>query len=225
MNRLIFGSVVLLLTSAAAISYGQSEQYRLSPGEYAVAVGLGFLEDATLLDSSLIYGISQNLVGSLVVGLGFVEEDPIVPGVSIPPVPMFAVGFGTVDALGQTGLDYCARVDFGVDFGKFVEDATDRTIMTLRAAVTGLGFGFAKEIATGSDLVIVPSAGISYSYTWTTLESRIVDFTETESDADWGGQIGLTVRISPKMSVAGAVGFSFEESDIVYSISMLFRPL
>ena len=233
--KCIIGVIVILcLVSIATASYGQGDFYHLRPGEYGVGVKLGFPENATTLAGHLYYAISEKLDGYLGAALGFVDEDE--PGVSVPPTRAFGIGFSTEDALAQTGLDYWTTGGFAVEFGKIIEEDTDETIMTSRVTLISATIGFTKEIVTESGLIFYPLAGISYGYTWVTLEipiqmynsqdekSGIMDFSETEGDDAWSGQIGLIVEVSPKMSLVGGIAFSFEESDVAYTVGMLFHP-
>jgi hypothetical protein len=243
MKKIVRLAVVLHLTSAPIISYAQTVPYQLSSGEYGVAIELGLQEDATSLVSSLRYGISQNLSASLAAGLGFADEDLILPeglvlpGISIPPAPVLGIGFGTVNRLGQTGLDYWSSIDFGVTFGEVVYDPTGETLITLRATAMIIGVGFMKKITIGSDLALVSLVGISNTQTWVDWESEIMNIAETESDNVWSGQMGLIVEVSTKMSIMGTVGFSFQEEypalsianaepsrNIIYNIALSFRP-
>jgi len=211
------------MMSLAVIAHAQTELHGFSSGEYAIGVELGFLEDLTALQGNLTYGISQNIAGFLLAGLGF-PEDPEIPGVSMPPIQIFGVGLATSDRLGQTGLDYWSTVDVGIALGEFVEDTTDTTIMTSRATAIGVSVGLMKAITTESDLVFFPLAGISYAYTSGTSKSKLIDFSQSERDGSMSGQIGLTARISPKMTVGGTVVFSFEEPNISYYIGMSLCP-
>ena len=55
---------------------------------------------------------------------------------------------------------------------------------------------------------------------WLTVENTLWDYEETDSDGSFGGNIGLEIELSEKMSVIGSFAFSFESSDTVFSMSL-----
>lgn len=82
-----------------------------------------------------------------------------------------------------------------------------------------------KRIKTDSELIITPSFRLFVGTYWLTLESNeFNNETETESDTSFSGQIGLEIGVSPTFSIGSGVGFSFEDSDLVFSISASFYP-
>jgi hypothetical protein len=242
MRAIVGIAVVLCMALSPAISSAQTIPYRLLPGKCGIATELGFQEDMTSLLSTFRYGISQNINGSLTLGLSFVAEElilggMILPGFSVPPVPVFAVGFGAVGGLGKTGLDYWLTVDSGVAFGELVYDPTGETVIDLRTLAVVTRAGLMKKIKLGTGLVFAPLIGVSNRQTWADIESELIMNIARRSDNIWSGLAGLAVEISSKLSVAGTVEFSFgEESQIfcitnvdrshivLYSIALSFRP-
>lgn len=243
MRKVVGIAMVLYLTSAPVISFAQTIPYQLSSRKYGIATELGIQEDMTSLLGAFRYGISRNISGSLDLGLGFVEEELILgdrtlPGFSIPPVPVFAVGFGAVNGLGQTNLDCWLSVDSGFAFGELVYDLTGRTVITLRTVAIIARAGLMRRIDLGHGFALAPLAGISNRQTWADLGSEIVNMTqETRSDNIWSGQAGLTVEVLSKLSITGTVEFSFEEESqifritdddrshiVVYSMALSFHP-
>ena len=230
MKHIIRIAVIMCLMPAPIMSHAQSDLYQLVPGEYVIGMHLGFQEHMTALSGSLTYGISNALLGSLTAGLGFADEDPFLSAidVSIPPIRMFKVALGTVNRL-RTGLSYWGVISFVSAFEKFVDDATDRTLMTIDASGISSSIGLIKKIPTEFGVILVPSVGISYAHIWTTGKSDYASLrgyyglSNTEYDSTWGGNIGLSVEISPEISIAGTVGFSFEESDILFGIGISLR--
>jgi len=208
----------------SVMSHAENEPYRLSPGEYGLGIRVAFLEDVTGLYGNLFYGISNNLHGYLAAGMGYPDQDELLPGTSMPPFPTFGFGFATSDTLDGTGLDYHTTFGFGIGFGKIIDDNTDKILLTIRTTGPSGGVAFSTKIPLGSDISIVPLAGLSYVHAWTRIESDIIDFTETETDSTWSGYMGLTAQLSPAISIGGSVEFSLEESDITYTLSALFRP-
>jgi len=242
--RRMFGIAMLLcLTSAPVVSSAQTIPYQLSSGEYGFAIEPGIQEDMTSLLGAFRYGIFHNISGSLTLGLSSVEEklilgDLVLPGFSIPLVPVFAIGLGAANGLGQTGLNYWLSVDSGFTFGELVYDPTGETVVTLRTAAIITRAGLMKRIGIGRGLVFAPLAGISNRQTWAELGSDLINMTqETKSDNIWSGQAGLAVEVSSKLIITGAVEFSFKEESqifsiadfdrshiVAYSVALSFRP-
>jgi len=231
--KYIIGVILILcLVYIPISSYGQADFQRFPANSYGFGAKLGFIENVTALNGYLVYGISEKYAGYLGAGLGFLDENT--PGVSVPPTRAFGIGGATSAALAQTGLDFWSNIGFGVEFGKIVDAETDETFMTSRVMMVASTLGISKKIATESGIILYPLAGISWSYAWVTLEMPIqmynsqdeksgtMDFSETEGDDTWSGQIGLIVEVSPKMSINGIVGFSFENSDVGYTVGILF---
>ena len=221
---LIVATCYLMLVSC--ISYSQTLD-QLHPNEYSVDIGLAFAESDKVFLGGISYGILKNLNGYLIMGLDIMDENPTLSSlsISIPPSPLFMIGISRVEKLGQTGLDYWSTAGLGVGFGKFIDDIEDETIMTSRSITLSTSLGLKKKLSLEGGVSVTPLAGILYNNTWITVESSIPDFiySETESGDDWGGQLGLMIGLSPNINITGAVTFSFEHSNVSYSINLSFR--
>lgn len=218
-------AMILCLMSVQTLSFAQTETYRLSVGEYSVSAGFASGEDAKLLAGGFNYGLSQDLYGFLLAGISFPEEEPLLAGfgVSVLPAPIFGVGLGTLDKLAQTGLDYSSYVGFAVGFGKMVNDVTDETLMSSRSMGVYANLGVSKRVTTQTGLVFIPSVGMSYGWNWVTIESDYIP-SDTERDDSWNGSIDLGIELSSEILISGGIGFSFEKTNITYSVGLSYRP-
>ena len=221
---LIVSTCYLMLVPC--ISHSQTLD-QLNPNEYSIDLGLAFAESEKLFLGGINYGILRNLNGYLKVGLDVIDDSDLSSlGISMPPSPLFLIGISRVEKLGKTGLDCWSTVGLGVGFGKVVDDMEDETIMTSRSITLSTFLGLKKKLLLEGGVSVTPLAGIFYSNTWITVESNIPDFiySETESGDEWGGQLGLMIGLSPSINISGAVTFSFEHSNVSYSINLSLRP-
>ena len=210
--------LILLLTSFSTIVQAQ-DLYQLPLNTYSLGMGIGFAEYSKTLSVSLEYGILSDLEGSFSAGLEFVKESE--PGISVPPSPIFSIGAYSKRTLGQTDLELVSVGKFFIESSKIVDDYTEETL-TIRVISLSGGAGLTKKIEMESNVTISPFFMLINSQSWVT--AKFGSISESESANCFSGQMGLDVDISTNVSLMGSVVFSFEDSNMAYSIYISFRP-
>jgi len=214
MSRII---IALLLILIPAVMQAQ-DLYQLPANEYSAGIGLAFAENSTTISCAFEYGILPALEGSLGAGLEFAQESD--PEISVPPAPIFAVKISSTKPLGRTGLRYLTATSFTVEFAKIIHEYTDEEVK-VRGMYLSVGLGITKPINLESSFTLAPFVAIANTNAWVILEAP--GFKKKDSDNAFSGQIGLDVGVSPDVDLIGSIIFSFEESDMAYSIYLSFH--
>lgn len=80
------------------------------------------------------------------------------------------------------------------------------------------GAGIFKRLKSSSELVITPSFGVFYGYTWVRTDHKLSDQKESTELSDFFGSIGLQLDLAPEASVWGGLGFSFNTPNTILSV-------
>ena len=141
-------------------------------------------------------------------------------GQSIPPSPAGTVALQKTSGLGTTGLQSYVSGGVQARSRKLVQTVDD---VTLESVVDLIAFGDAgifKRLKTSSDWVMTPSFGVSYKYTWSTIDDISLPQKETKESGDFLGGVALQLDLAPEVNIWGALRFSFDTSDTVLTVGV-----
>ena len=207
-------------------AYSQTSLYRLLTSDTSLGltlsrqdIGIIKPKNTTTLGANLDYGIEDDLKISFQVGVGLTDAT------DVPPAPTGVVSIVRLKPLGDTGLDYFWKGDFGAVFFRSVQESTNRILERSRMLRLSGAAGVLKRLETESGQVMHPFFALSYIRSWETSETD-AEFTEELEDlvfkksvghGDLAGEIGIEIELSPTMTALGGLQFSFERSDIAFS--------
>ena len=223
--------VVLIFVFCPVTAYAQASLYRLSTEDTSLGLALsqqdiGIIEpkDTTTLSANLDYGIEDDLKISFQVGVGLTDET------TTPPAPTGVVGIVRLKPLGDTGLEYFWRGDFGAVFFRSVQESTDRILERSRILRLSGAAGVLKRLETESGQVMHPFFALSYIRSWETLEANAelaeefedLVFKKSLGHGDLTGEVGIEIELSPTVTALGGLKFSFERSDVAFRVGLNF---
>ena len=223
--------VALIFMLYPITAYSQTSLYQLPTADTSLGlalsqqdIGITKPKDTTTVSANLDYGIEDDLKISFQVGIGLTDET------DVPPAPTGVVSVVRLKPLGDTGLDYFWRGDFGSIFFRSVQASTDRVLERSRILRLSGAAGVLKRLETASGQVMHPFFALSYIRSWETSETN-AEFTEELEDlvfkksighGDLAGEIGIEIELSPTITALGGLQFSFERSDIAFRIGLNF---
>ena len=214
--------VMLLLFPLTAFS--QNSLYRSAPGKSALGMSISFLDNGKNLIGYLTSPIDQRTQAIFAAGIGLFDNDQLADSnVSIPPSPSGAVALETTSSLGTTGLQSFLTGGVKASSAKGVLTNENITAISIVDLTAFGGAGIFKRLKTSSDLVMTPSFGVFYSYTWETMDYKLLPEKESTEFSDFSGGIGLQLDLSPEVSVWGALTFSFDTSDTALSVGVTWH--
>ena len=195
-------TVMLLLFPLTAFS--QTSLYRLTPGKSALGMSISFLENEKNLSGYLTSPIDHSTQAIFGVGIGLLDNEPLKgTGDSIPPSPSGVVALKRTSALGTTGLQSFLTGGVGASSAKRVRTEDNMTLRSVVGLRTFGGAGIFKRLKTSSELVMTPSFGVYYAYTWRTAEDKILSDKKLSSLVIFQGALACN-SISRQRSVCGA---------------------
>ena len=195
-------TVMLLLFPLTAFS--QTSLYRLTPGKSALGMSISFLENEKNLSGYLTSPIDHSTQAIFGVGIGLLDNEPLKgTGDSIPPSPSGVVALERTSALGTTGLQSFLTGGVGASSAKRVRTEDNMTLRSVVGLRTFGGAGIFKRLKTSSELVMTPSFGVYYAYTWRTAEDKILSDKKLSSLVIFQGALACN-SISRQRSVCGA---------------------
>lgn len=218
-QKWVYIAVIMVLYPVT--SYSQVSFKKLPVGGTSYGFEFSPQTDVTTIAARVDFGLNNDSKIFFGAGIGFTDDDELGSyGGEIPPSPGVGLGVLHIQSLGQSGMEYFMQGTFNAGFAWVVDNATDETLVRSRAFALSGGGGILKRFKTQSEWLIIPYFGLSYTNIWLTVENILWDYEETDSDGSIGGVIGLEIEMSPKMSVMGAFGFSFQSSDTVFSLGL-----
>ncbi len=195
-------TVMLLLFPLTAFS--QTSLYRLTPGKSALGMSISFLENEKNLSGYLTSPIDHSTQAIFGVGIGLLDNEPLKgTGDSIPPSPSGVVALERTSTLGTTGLQSFLTGGVGASSAKRVRTEDNMTLRSVVGLRTFGGAGIFKRLKTSSELVMTPSFGVYYAYTWRTAEDKILSDKKLSSLVIFQGALACN-SISRQRSVCGA---------------------
>ena len=212
-------TIMFLLFPLTAFS--QTSSYMPTPGKSAIGMSISFLDTGRSLNGYLVSPVDQSTQAIFAVGIGLRDNEALEgTGESIPPAPAGIVALRKTSGLGTTGLQSFVSGGVGASSAKRVRTADD---ITLRSVVGLTAFGAAgifKRLKTSSDWVMTPSFGVSYGYTWLTIDDALLPEKETTESGDFSGGVGLQLDLAPEVNIWGALTFSFDTSDTALTVGV-----
>ena len=213
------------------IAYSQTSLYRLPTADTSLGLALSKQDigitkptDTTTIGANLDYGIEDDLKISFQVGIGLTETT------AVPPAPNSAISIVRLKPLGDTGLEYFWRGDFGAVFFRSVQASTNQVLERSRILRLSGAAGVLKRLETESGQVMHPFFALSYIRSWETSEANAefareledLVFKKSVGHGDLAGEIGIEIELSPTVTALGGLWFSFERSDVAFRVGLNF---
>ncbi len=224
--------VALIFVLYPVTAYSQASLYELSTSDTSLGlalskhdIGITKPRDTTTIGANLDYGIENDLKLSFQVSVGLTDAT------AVPPAPTGGIGIVQVKPLGDTGLKYFWRGDFGAVFFRSVQESTNQVLERSRILRLSGAAGVLKRLETESGQVMYPFFALSYTRFWETSETN-AEFAEELEDlvfkksADYGdfaGEIGIEIELSPTVTALGGLQFSFERSEVAFRVGLNFH--
>ncbi len=223
--------VALIFMLYPITAYSQTSFYRLPTADTSLGlalskqdIGITKPKDTTTVGANLDYGIEDDLKISFQVGVGLTDAT------DVPPAPNGVVGIVRLKPLGDTGLDYFWRGDFGAVFFRSVQESTNQVLERSRILRLSGAAGVLKRLETASGQVMHPFFALSYVRSWETSEANAeldeelenLVFKKSMRYGDLAGEIGIEIELSPTVTALGGLQFSFERSDIAFRVGLNF---
>ena len=218
--------VALIFMLCPVIAYAQTSLYRLPTADTSLGLALSRQDIGitkpivtTTVGANLDYGIEDDLKISFQAGVGLSDAP------AMPPAPTGVIDIVRIKPLGDTGLDYFWRGDFGAVFFRTVQESTNQILERSRILRLSGAAGVLKRLETESGQVMLPFFALSYIRSWETLETNPEEnwtYTRSARRGDLAGEIGIEIEWSPTITVLGGLQFSFERSDIAFRVGLNF---
>ncbi|RKU22850.1 hypothetical protein C6503_03545 [Candidatus Poribacteria bacterium] len=169
--------------------------------------------------AALDYHFNRSAKVSLIPGIAFLDianqRD-----IDVPPSPSAEVHFITMGEFDtEKMIDYFFRSSFRADYALIHSGGRSRHYVN--TALTG-GMGFIGKLRTATQWQFYPFGGVFYSYIWRNT-STVRYLLDNDTYSLFTGEVGVEIQVSPMTHLIGSVQFSFETSEIIYSIGLSFR--
>ncbi len=207
--------VMFLLFPLTAFS--QSSLYRSTPAKSALGISLSFLDNGKILDGYLVSPVDNSTQAIFGAGIRLLDNEDL--NETSPPSPSGVVALEKTSELGTTGLQAFLSGGFMASSRKYVSSETNITSLSTVDLTPLGGAGIFKRLKSSSELVITPSFGVYYAYTWrTTTDYRVSEETITTEFSDFSGTAGLQLDIAPEVSVWSTLTFSFDNPETILRV-------
>lgn len=223
--------VALIFMLYPITAYSQTSLYRLPTANTSLGlalskqdIGITKPKDTTTVGANLDYGLEDDLKISFQFGVGLTDA------IAVPPAPNGGISIVQLKPLGNTGLEYFWRGDFGAGFFRSVQETTNLILERSRILSLSGAAGVLKRLETESGRVMHPFYALSYIRSWEALETN-AEFDEELEDlvfkksmgrGDLVGEIGIEIELSPTVTALGGLQFSFERSDVAFRVRLNF---
>ena len=165
--------------------------------------------------------IDQSTQAIFAAGIGLFDNEQLADlNASIPPSPSGAVALEKASTLGTTGLQSFLTGGVKASSAKGILTDENITLLSIVDLTAFGGAGIFKRLQTSSELVMTPSFGVFYSYTWETTDYKEWGEKESVEFSDFSGGVGLQLDLAPEISVWGALLFSFDTSDTALTVGI-----
>ncbi len=218
--------VMLLLFPVTAFSQSiiynldpQSSVYKSAPGKSALGMNISFINNGKNFSGYLTSPIDHSTQAIFGVGIGLLDNERLTgAGTSIPPSPSGVVALEKTSGLGTTGLQSFLTGGFRASSAKEVLTQENTTLFSTVDLTAFGGAGIFKRLKTSSELVMTPSFGVYYAYTWRTAEDKTLSDKKTIESSNFSGEVSLQLDLAPELSIWGALRFSFDTSDTILTV-------
>jgi len=169
--------------------------------------------------AALDYHFNRAVKVSLIPGIAFLDIANQ-SDIDVPPSPSVEFHFITMGAFDtEKMIDYFFRGGFRTDYALIHSGGRARHY--LNTTLQG-GIGFIGKLRTATQWQFYPFGGIFYSYIWRNTSTLRYIF-DNDTYSLFTGEAGVEIQVSPMTHLIGSVQFSFETSEILYSVGLNFR--
>ena len=216
--------------------FAQGGFYRASHGADAYSLSMSATEQANILGGSILHALDEDSQMIIAASVGRTKDE------SFNPIPAASVMFDRVLLPLSTGITPYTTFGLGLSYGTPLNDlqgyssflsgsfgasgitsTTNDLILVdhIWAITGGATVGVFKTLKVGRSWLI-PFIESTYSYT------RADGFTDSErvnvySSGSFSSTLGFEVRISSRMSVWYAFGFSFDRPDTIKTFGVNWK--
>ena len=169
--------------------------------------------------AALDYHFNRSVKVSFIPGIAFLDIASR-EAIDVPPSPSAELLFtatGPFDP--EKMLDYFFRGGFRTHYTLIHSGGRSRHYVNTK--LTG-GIGFIGKLKTATQWQFYPFLGVFYSYIWRNT-STVRYILDNDTYNLFTGEAGVEIQISSMTHLIGSVQFSFETSEIIYSIGLSFR--
>ena len=213
---MILRVIMVMLLLFPLTVFSQSSLYRSTPAKSALGMSLNFLDNGKILDGYLVSPIDNSTQAIFGAGIKLLANEDL--NETSPPSPSGVVALEKTSGLGTTGLQAFLSGGFMASSRKYVSSETNITSLSTVDLTALGGAGIFKHLKSSSELVITPSFGVYYAYTWRTTDDRLLNTRSTMEFSDFSGTAGLQLDIAPEVSVWSTLTFSFDNPDTVLRV-------
>ena len=211
-----FRVIIVMLLLFPLTAFSQSSLYRSTPGKSALGMSLSFLDNGRILDGYLVSPLDNSTQAIFGAGIKLLDNEDL--DESTPPSPSGVVALEKTSGLGATGLQAFLSGGFMASSRKYVSSETNITNLSIVDLTALGGAGIFKHLKSSSELVITPSFGVYYAYTWRTTDYREPEGKITTEFRDFSGAAGLQLDLAPEVSVWSALIFSFDNPETILRV-------
>ena len=208
--------IIVMLLLFPLTAFSQSSLYRSTPGKSALGMSLSFLDNGRILNGYLVSPLDTSTQAIFGAGIKLLDNENL--DESTPPSPSGVVALEKTSGLGTTGLQSFLSGGFMASYRKYVSSETNITNLSIVDLTALGGAGIFKRLKSSSELVITPSFGVYYAYTWRTTNYRAPEETITTEFSDFSGAAGLQLDIAPEVSVWSTLIFSFDNPETILRV-------
>ena len=208
--------IIVMLLLFPLTAFSQSSLYRSTPGKSALGMSLSFLDNGRILDGYLVSPLDTSTQAIFGAGIKLLDNENL--DESTPPSPSGVVALEKTSGLGTTGLQAFLSGGFMASSRKQVLSENNITSLSIVDLTTLGGAGIFKRLKSSSELVITPSFGVYYAYTWRTTDYRGPEEKITTEFSDFSGAAGLQLDIAPEVSVWSTLTFSFDNPETILRV-------
>ena len=185
-------------------------------------MSISFLDNGRNLNGYLtVSPVDHNTQAIFAAGIGLFDNENLKgTGESIPPAPSGVVALEKTSGLGTTGLQSFLSVGVGASSAKRIRTVDDVMLRSVVGLTAFGGAGIFKRLKTSSDWMMTPSFGVSYGYTWLTMDDKWLGQKETTESGEFSGGVGLQLDLAPEVTIWGALTFSFDTSATALTVGV-----
>ena len=215
--------IIVMLLLFPITAFSQSSLYRSTPEKSALGMSLSFLDNGKILNGYLVSPIDTSTQAIFGAGIRLLDNQNLTPSLSgvsetTPPSPSGVIALEKTRALGTTGLQSFLSGGFMASSEKKVSSEDNLTLRSIVDLTALGGAGIFKCLQSSSELVITPSFGVYYAYTWQTTDYKLSGEKFAAEFSDFSGTAGLQLDLAPEVSVWSTLTFSFDNPETVLRV-------
>ena len=209
--------IIVMLLLFPLTAFSQSSLYRSTPEKSALGMSLSFLDNGKILNGYLVSPIDNSTQAIFGAGIRLLNNEGL--NETTPPSPSGVIALEKTRALGTTGLQSFLSGGFMASSEKRVSSEGNITLRSIVDLTALGGAGIFKRLQSSSELVITPSFGVYYAYTWRTEDDKLsAEKVLPREFSDFSGAVGLQLDLAPEVSVWSTLTFSFDNPETVLRV-------